>query len=41
MPSLNGYGRGDELVRVIVQTPEKLSRSQKKRLQELAKEFET
>jgi molecular chaperone DnaJ len=41
MPSLNGYGRGDELIRVIVQTPEKLSRSQKKHLQELAKEFET
>jgi DnaJ-class molecular chaperone len=39
MPNLNGYGSGDEFVRVIVNTPENLSRSQKKRLQELAKEF--
>lgn len=41
MPSLDGYGRGrgDELVRVIVTIPEKLTRSQKKLLQELAKEF--
>lgn len=41
MPSLDGYGRGrgDELVRVIVTTPEKLTRSQKKLLQEIAEEF--
>ncbi|MFX1520243.1 MAG: molecular chaperone DnaJ [Promethearchaeota archaeon] len=39
MPSLNGYGRGDELVRVIVRTPENLTRSQKKLLQDIAEEF--
>ncbi|MFX1465982.1 MAG: molecular chaperone DnaJ [Promethearchaeota archaeon] len=39
MPNLNGHGRGDELVRVIVQTPENLSRGQKKLLQDVAKEF--
>jgi molecular chaperone DnaJ len=39
MPSLNGYGQGDELVRIIVQIPEKLSREQKKLLEEVAKEF--
>jgi molecular chaperone DnaJ len=39
MPSLNGYGQGDELVRIIVQIPEKLTREQKKLLEEAAKEF--
>jgi molecular chaperone DnaJ len=41
MPNLPGYGRGrgDELVRVIVQIPENLSRGQKNLLQEIAEEF--
>ncbi|MBD3210193.1 molecular chaperone DnaJ [Candidatus Micrarchaeota archaeon] len=36
MPRLHGSGKGDEMVRVIVKVPEKLSRKQKK----LLKEFE-
>jgi molecular chaperone DnaJ len=41
MPTLHGHGRGRgaELVRVIVQIPENLSRGQKKLLQEIAEEF--
>ncbi|UCH02100.1 MAG: molecular chaperone DnaJ, partial [Candidatus Bathyarchaeota archaeon] len=39
MPRLNFYGKGDELVRVIVQIPTKLSKQQKKLLRELAKEM--
>jgi len=38
MPHLNGFGRGDELVRVIVETPVHLTRRQKELLAELAKE---
>ena len=34
IPPLRGYGSGDELVRVIVQTPEKLSKKQKQILEE-------
>ena len=36
VPSLHGYGNGDQLVRVIVQTPKKLNKKQK----DLLKEFE-
>src|SRR5205823_2773638 len=32
IPDLNGYGRGDELVRVIVETPKKLSARQRELL---------
>jgi len=39
MPHLNGFGRGDELVRVIVETPIHLTRRQKELLAELAKEM--
>jgi len=38
MPRLNGFGRGDELVRIIVQTPTKLTPNQRKLLEELGKE---
>ena len=39
MPRLNAYGRGDELVRVIINTPTKLSGRQRELLAELAKEM--
>jgi len=39
MPRLNQSGRGDELVRVIVQTPTKLTSNQRKLLEELGKEM--
>jgi len=38
MPDVHGYGRGDELVRVNVETPTGLGAKQKKLLQEFAKE---
>ena len=38
MPHLNGWGRGDQLVRVIIRTPTKLTRRQEDLLSELAKE---
>lgn len=37
MPSLRGYGRGDELVRVMVETPTKLTSHQRQLLKELAR----
>jgi molecular chaperone DnaJ len=40
VPYLNGWGRGDQFVRIIVQTPTKLTRNQKKLLSELAEEME-
>jgi len=40
IPRLNGWGRGDQLVKVIVRTPTKLTGRQKKLLNELAKEME-
>ena len=40
VPHLNGWGRGDQLVRVIVKTPTKLNRRQKQLLSELAKEMD-
>ena len=39
VPHLRGWGRGDQLVRVIVRTPTKLTRRQKKLLGELANEM--
>ncbi len=38
MPKMHGFGRGDLLVRVNIKTPEKLTRKQKKLLEELKKE---
>jgi len=37
IPDLNGYGRGDQLVRVIVETPRKLSARQRELLEEFAR----
>jgi len=40
IPHLNGFGRGDELIRVIVRTPIKLTQQEKKLFKELAKEMD-
>jgi molecular chaperone DnaJ len=37
IPELNGYGRGDEIVRIIVETPRKLSARQRELLEEFAR----
>ena len=37
VPSLNGYGRGDQLVRVMVETPKKLSARQRDLLEEFGR----
>ena len=37
IPSLRGYGRGDQIIQVIVKTPTGLSKKQEKLLQEFAK----
>ncbi len=37
MPSLRGYGRGDEHVRVVVQTPKRLTAEQRRALLDFAK----
>src|SRR5262245_17640444 len=37
VPEVNGYGRGDELVRVLVETPRKLSARQRQLLEEFAR----
>jgi molecular chaperone DnaJ len=39
MPKLIGHGRGDLLVRIDVSIPKKLTKKQKKLIEELAKEF--
>ena len=39
IPRLHGWGRGDQIVRVVVKTPTKLTRHQKKLLTELAEEM--
>jgi molecular chaperone DnaJ len=39
MPRLNQFGRGDELVRVIIQTPTRLTQNQRKLFEELGKEM--
>ena len=36
MPNLRGYGQGDQLVRVMIETPTKLTARQKELLQEFA-----
>ncbi len=38
IPYLDGYGRGDEIVRLIVKTPKSLSQKQKKLLHEFAED---
>lgn len=38
VPRLNSRGRGDQLVKIIVKTPQRLSRRQKELLEELGKE---
>jgi molecular chaperone DnaJ len=38
LPSLRGYGRGDELVVIIIEVPDKLSKKQKSLLEEFAVE---
>ena len=38
MPDVHGYGRGDELVRVAVETPAGLNAKQRRLLEEFAKE---
>ena len=40
VPHLHGWGRGDQLVRVIVKTPANLTRRQKELLSEFAKEMD-
>ncbi|MGD8546140.1 MAG: molecular chaperone DnaJ [Candidatus Bathyarchaeota archaeon] len=40
VPHLHGWGKGDQLVKVIIRTPTKLTRNQKKILAELAKEMD-
>ena len=40
MPRLRGYGKGDLLVRVNVEVPEKLTQRQRTLLEDLAKEFD-
>lgn len=37
MPSLRGYGQGDQLVRVVVETPKRLTARQRELLEEFAK----
>lgn len=37
VPSLHGYGRGDQLIRIIVETPTNLNEKQKELLREFAK----
>ena len=39
LPKLNGFGRGDELIRVVIRTPKKLTTRQRELLEELAKEM--
>ncbi|MFH0748924.1 MAG: molecular chaperone DnaJ [Candidatus Bathyarchaeota archaeon] len=39
LPNLNGFGHGDELIRVVIRTPTKLTSKQKELITELAKEM--
>jgi len=39
IPRLHGFGRGDQLVKVIVRTPEKLTREARELIERLAKEL--
>jgi molecular chaperone DnaJ len=40
IPVYGGYGKGDELITVVVEVPEKISRRQKKLIAELADEMD-
>lgn len=40
IPHLNGWGKGNQFVNVVVETPKKLTKEQKKLLKKLAKEME-
>ena len=37
IPDVNGYGRGDEIVRIVVETPRKLSARQRELIEEFAR----
>ncbi|MEZ4336230.1 MAG: molecular chaperone DnaJ [Sandaracinaceae bacterium] len=39
IPVLGGYGKGDQLVKVVVEVPEKISKAQRKLIEELAAEM--
>jgi molecular chaperone DnaJ len=39
-PNVHGYGKGDQLVQVLIETPRKLSKKAEELLRELAKEEE-
>lgn len=39
IPVLGGYGKGDQLVRVLVEVPEKVSKKQRRIIEELAEEM--
>jgi len=41
LPSLGGAGKGDQLVRVVVEVPEKVNREQRRLLEQLASEMGT
>jgi molecular chaperone DnaJ len=41
IPVLGGYGKGDQLVTVVVEVPEKVSKKQRRLLEELAEEMDT
>ncbi len=41
IPSLHGYGKGSEFVKVIVQTPEKLTKKQKELIKQFDKDIKT
>ena len=36
IPAINGYGRGDQHIRVVIETPSRLTAEQKKLLEEFA-----
>ena len=35
MPKMRGYGRGDQYVEVVIETPKNLTREQKKLIKEM------
>ena len=39
IPVLGGYGKGDELVKIVVEVPEKISKKQKQLIHDLAAEM--
>ena len=40
LPHLNGWGKGNQFVNVVIETPKKLTKRQKELLNDLAKELE-